>query len=92
MGPYKISVTYDQERDRAEFGQWRALVDDKSSFDAVYSFEIDADGNWSADFDVNLVSHHFYGPPDADHTDYSFVFQDRITGNWTRPVPDVIDI
>ena len=38
MGPYKISVTYDQARDRTEFGQWRALVDDKSTFDAVYSF------------------------------------------------------
>lgn len=92
MGPYKMSVTFDQERDRKEFGQWRALVDDKSSFDAVYSFEIDADGNWHADFDVNLVSHHFYGPPDDNHENYGFVFKNRITGNWTRPVPDVVDI
>jgi hypothetical protein len=92
MGPYKISVTYDQVRDRAEFGQWRALVDDKSSFDAVYSFEIDANGDWSADFDMTLVSHHSHDIMDSNFTNFGFVFKDTVTGNWTRPPADIIDV
>ena len=29
---------------------------------------------------------------DDKHSDYGFVFKDTVTGNWSRPPADIIDV
>jgi radical SAM superfamily enzyme YgiQ (UPF0313 family) len=48
-GGYKISIPFRQEYDTFQFSQWLGC-----NFTADFNFEIDNDGNWTADFVIDF--------------------------------------
>ena len=97
MGAYRFRVEFDPDRDFKEFGTRRypAYPDNwtpgpKFEFRAVYSFEINDQGVWNADFDISLQAETYNDQPDAvDHTQgqsLNFDFKWTHTDTWDRPV------
>ena len=78
MGPYKFTMNFEPERDLAEFGYLRYPRGGEHRFWADYSFEIDAAGNWSADFDIRLQADPYQDKPTDFHLPW------KGTGQWTR--------
>jgi hypothetical protein len=80
MGPYKFTLNFEPERDLREFGYVRYPRGGEHRFWADYKFEIDAQGQWHADFDIRLQADPYQGKP----TDFHFVWQH--TDTWARPL------
>lgn len=49
-GGFKIHIPFRQEYDTWEFSEWLS-----ANFTADFYFDIDAEGNWNADFDVKFI-------------------------------------
>lgn len=85
VGAYKLDLRFDPEHDTQELGRYN-LPGIESYFKSDYKFEIDAEGQWAADFDFEI----FVGkddfsiePGEEFRADLSW----KNTGKWDRPDP-----
>lgn len=78
VGPFKFAVKFDPEIDKPVFGTWRYFIEDTGKVWADYTFEIDANGHWIADFKTKLEAVY----PDGVNRDFDHAWTG--TGNWTR--------
>lgn len=79
MGPYKIHLNFDPEQDLKDFGYSRYPRGGEHKMTARYDFSIDADGQWIADFDIEVVGEPWQG----QRTSFHSVLKN--TGIWQRP-------
>lgn len=79
MGPYKFHIEFDPDRDLDEFGYMRYPRGGEHRFWARYDFEIDANGAWSADFDIKMQGE----PWNGENVDFHFLWKNN--GQWDRP-------
>jgi len=84
FGPYAIDINFDHAADAAEFGTSRHLNDNISTYFSRHVFEIDADGNWTADFKSELITTGPYGNPDSYGRNFSFALDWQGSGQWAR--------
>ena len=61
MGPFKFHLEFDPNQDLDEFGYMRYPRGGEHRFWARYDFSIDADGDWSADFDIKMQGEPWHG-------------------------------
>jgi len=80
MGPYKFTLSFEPERDLREFGYLRYPRGGEHRYWADYQFEISADGNWSANFDIKLQADPYNDQP----TDFEFHWNHK--DSWSRPL------
>lgn len=80
MGPYKFTMNFDPDKDLAEFGYLRYPRGGEHRYWADYSFEIDASGTWTADFNIRLQA----DPYQDQTTDFQLKWNH--TDTWTRPL------
>lgn len=78
MGPYQFRMTFDPDQDLAEFGYLRYPRGGEHRYWATYQFEINGNGEWSADFDIKLQADPYQNQPTDFHLPW------RGTGSWTR--------
>jgi hypothetical protein len=83
MGAFKIHVEFEPERDLQEFGYVRYPRGGEHRLWATYNFEIDADGNWTANFDTRLQA----DPYNNQSMDFHHVYNE--TGTWDRPLEQI---
>jgi len=79
MGPFNITIRFDPEEDKKEYGYLRYPLGGGHEFWATYDFKIDLDGNWSAKFDYKLVA------DDWDNKSTNFELNWQGSGQWDRP-------
>lgn len=95
VGPYKLKLHFDPKIDTHEFGAYN-LPKVNSYYKADYNFEIDANGNWSADFDHEIFIHSTDYPPGVvgeirqvgEEFRFSMPWQGQ--GHWIRPATTLI--
>ena len=80
MGPYKFTLSFEPERDLREFGYLRYPRGGEHRYWADYQFEISAEGNWSANFDIKLQADPYNDQP----TDFEFHWSHK--DSWSRPL------
>jgi hypothetical protein len=80
MGPYKFTLNFEPERDLREFGYLRYPRGGEHRYWADYQFEISAEGNWSANFDIKLQADPYNDQP----TDFEFHWSHK--DSWSRPL------
>jgi len=80
MGPYKFTLSFEPERDLREFGYLRYPRGGEHRYWADYQFEISADGDWSANFDIKLQADPYNDQP----TDFEFHWSHK--DSWSRPL------
>lgn len=80
MGAYKFTLNFEPERDLREFGYIRYPRGGEHRFWGDYAFEIDANGRWSADFDIKMQADPYNDQP----TDFHFQWQH--SDHWDRPL------
>lgn len=89
MGPYSLTLNFEPERDLREFGYQRYPRGGEHRFWADYRFDIDINGDWTADFDIRLQADPYRGTS----MDFHFVWQGQ--GTWARnvttPVAKLVD-
>ena len=87
MGPYKINIRFSPDIDLPEFGPGFYLNDGYSEYRASHEFEINANGEWKADFQYDLKARGPNGNPTVDGFSYAFRLDWQGTGSWgARPV------
>ena len=79
MGAYRFHLEFDPELDLEEFGYLRYPRGGDHKLWARYDFEIDADGAWSADFDIRMQGEPWQGAPTDFHLEW------KQSGQWDRP-------
>jgi hypothetical protein len=84
FGPFTIDLNFDHNIDAAEFGTNRHLNDGISTYFSHHVFEINADGNWTANFKSELITSGPNGNPDMQGRDFSFKLDWQGSGQWTR--------
>jgi anaerobic magnesium-protoporphyrin IX monomethyl ester cyclase len=77
MGAFNIEVKFDPELDQPVLGTFRYFPPGQGGLVANYKFNIDKDGNWSADFYNKLDS-----TTHEDNQNFEFSWQG--SGIWTR--------
>jgi len=83
MGAYKFHVGFEPEQDLREFGYSRYPRGGEHRFWGTYNFEIDAEGNWTANFDSRLEADAYNNQPTNFHHVYAG------TGTWDRPLEQI---
>jgi anaerobic magnesium-protoporphyrin IX monomethyl ester cyclase len=78
-GSFKFHLEFDPDQDLADFGYLRYPRGGEHRYWARYDFEIDAQGQWIADFNIRLQADPYNGQP----TDFHFEWKN--SGTWTRP-------
>lgn len=79
MGPFTLDVIFDPELDYPVYGEFRYFASGTGGLWASYKFNIDENGNWSADFNTKVETTR------NEDQEYDFEYQWSGTGNWTRP-------
>jgi hypothetical protein len=79
MGAYKFHIEFDPDRDLDEFGYMRYPRGGEHKLWARYDFEINADGVWSADFDIRMQADKWQNENVDFHLDW------KQSGQWDRP-------
>jgi hypothetical protein len=79
MGPFKFHIKCDPDRDLDEFGYMRYPRGGEHKLWARYDFEIDANGDWSADFDIRMQADKWHGE------DVDFHLEWKHKDHWDRP-------
>jgi hypothetical protein len=78
MGAFKFDVVFDPELDHPIYGDNKYFYPGTGKLWANYKFEINSNGNWSADFYTKLESTY------PDSLDYNFKHTWKNTGSWIR--------
>ena len=86
LGPYKIELKFHPDVDTEEFGIFN-LPRMNSHYIADYKFAIDANGEWNADFHMNIHIDGKDHPPIEFGQDFDFLLDWKNQGKWTRPDP-----
>ena len=79
MGPLKFHLKFDPDQDLAEFGYMRYPRGGEHRFWGRYDFEINGEGDWSADFDIKLQGDSW----NNQNVDFHLEWQQN--GKWDRP-------
>jgi hypothetical protein len=80
MGPFKFHLEFDPDQDLDEFGYMRYPRGGEHRFWARYDFSIDADGAWSADFDIKMQGEPWHGENVDFHLEW------KHSDVWSRPI------
>lgn len=80
MGPFKFHLEFDPDQDLEEFGYMRYPRGGEHRFWARYDFSIDADGAWSADFDIKMQGEPWHGENVDFHLEW------KHSDVWSRPI------
>lgn len=83
VGPYKLHLEFDPDRDRRDFG-YISYPGNTHGLWATYDFEINADGVWNADFDIRMEAEHYRTGGVLRPTDFHLKWEH--TDTWTRPL------
>jgi hypothetical protein len=86
MGPFKLHVEFEPERDLKEFGYVRYPRGGEHRLWGTYNFEIDSFGNWTAHFDTRLQA----DPYQDQLLDFHHVYNNN--GHWQRPLETNINL
>jgi hypothetical protein len=78
MGPFTLDVKFDPELDYPVYGEFRYFASGFGGLWANYKFNIDENGNWSADFYTKVETTH------KEDQGCDFEHHWAGTGNWTR--------
>jgi hypothetical protein len=78
-GPFKFHLEFDPDQDLTDFGYSRYPRGGRHRFWGRYDFEISAQGQWTADFDIRLQA-----DPDFDNNPTDFHFAWKHTDCWSR--------
>lgn len=79
-GAFTIRLQFDPERDLSDFGYSRYPMGGDHKYWATYNFTIFPDGEWDADFDIQLCADPINGVTS------NFGLRWKGKGNWDRPV------
>ena len=79
VGAFKFHLEFDPDQDLTDFGYSRYPRGGRHRFWGRYDFEINDQGQWTADFDLGLQAE-----PDFDNNPTDFHFAWKHTDCWSR--------